>query len=194
MKSLTALYAKYKEYILPFLLLLPGTIVVYAGIDAHYIGFYEGCSLYTRFIYPIFHASFFHMAFNAYCFVLIMRILRKTKAMSDALILIISYISAVACTFVSEMSLPTIGLSGVIYAMIGIYSYLRLSGCLWNVLIILLINIIAYHVGTSNVFIHLSCWACGFALTFFWDLYYVLKYLYNERNRQKNIHAPNNKK
>lgn len=167
-----------------FLLLLPGTIAIICGMDAHKVGFYTNSNLITHLIYPFFHANILHLAFNVYCLGIIINALHRAEAINIIHSFVASYIIGIACSYISEYSLPTIGLSGLIYSLIGMYTYLRLMNSgKWTILAVILLNGIAYFVGTTNVLIHITCFVGGFLYAALWDLFYIIKYLRNERRR-----------
>lgn len=68
---------------------------------------YKGCDLYAHFIFHFHHSNIFHLLANASC-VLSLKKLRWVE----------SYIIAVLCSFL--IIEPTVGISGVLFAGIGI--------------------------------------------------------------------------
>lgn len=75
--------------------------------------------LYTHFTYPFQHLGWVHLAINSIAFISMYNVL--SKAIHPALVLIYSYVIAVAVSFVSEEALPTVGASGMVYAMCGMF-------------------------------------------------------------------------
>lgn len=83
------------------------------------LGFYNGSGLITHFTYVFNHAGVLHLLLNCIAFYMFVRTLRIF--ISEEVTILGSYIIAVIASFYSEQNIPTIGCSGMIYAMAGFY-------------------------------------------------------------------------
>jgi hypothetical protein len=120
-----------------------------------------------------------------YCFSLVIDVLRKAQAISIVHAFVASFVIGFICSYMSEYDIPTIGMSGIIYSLVGMHTYLRLlTSGKWTILIVILLNGIAYFIGTTNILIHITCFIGGFLYAGLWDLFYIIKYLQNERRRK----------
>lgn len=84
------------------------------------VGFIEKEITLGNFVYHFFHANIFHLLGNLFALHLIM----KRRCISWVELLLISYIIATICSFFCGLSIPTIGLSGMVYAVYGMHLYL----------------------------------------------------------------------
>jgi len=83
------------------------------------IGYTDTSPLWTHFTYMFQHANIIHLTINSLTFIGMFRALEKSI---NKYILATSIISiSVIASFLSMYQLPTVGISGAIYAMIGIY-------------------------------------------------------------------------
>lgn len=141
------------------------TIVILAIIyftlpESHHYGFVEGGHLWQHFTYPLFHASFLHLIINSYVFYGLMR----TPVIKPIYILLFAYIISVLASFLSCTTLPTVGFSGIIFALCGI------GIAQYPTRINLLLSVIAigatFLMSGSNPYIHLYSWLGGFLVGF----------------------------
>lgn len=80
-------------------------------------GYTRESALYTHFTYIFQHASLLHLIVNSSSFLALFR--AHEKITPTRIILSISITSAVIASFFTAKDIPTIGASGMIYAMIG---------------------------------------------------------------------------
>lgn len=81
------------------------------------VGIYQGCTLWQRLSYPFFHATIIHCLLN--CWVLLSVVFDRNIPLWY---IVVSYMVAVsypAGFFVSLAESPAVGLSGMIFAMLG---------------------------------------------------------------------------
>lgn len=86
-------------------------------------GIYPGCSIYGRFLYPFFHAGLIHAGMNAWCFVSLVFIYDISKWR-----LLLAYLFSVSFpidtfSFLISSTNPTVGLSGMIFFLMGSISF-----------------------------------------------------------------------
>lgn len=137
------------------------------------MGYYEGSDMITRVLYMFCHANIFHLIVNLYA-------IYKVRELSEVLIekrigikhmsnivLVIAFAIGFLATFGSEGVLPTVGISGVISAYLGIVTVSLWNKYSWTFLITTLIfNLIAYFIGNSNVMVHSLSFIYGCVLGF----------------------------
>lgn len=137
------------------------------------MGYYEGSDMITRVLYMFCHANIFHLIVNLYA-------MYKVRELSEVLIekrigikhmsnivLVIAFAIGFLATFGSEGVLPTVGISGVISAYLGIITVSLWNKYSWTFLITTLIfNLIAYFIGNSNVMVHSLSFIYGCVLGF----------------------------
>lgn len=78
-------------------------------------GYYKGSSFVLHIIYPFFHANIIHLAGNIFALYFACKHIKQ---------LFYAYIISVLSSFIAYSPLPTIGLSGVIYAFVGLLGFL----------------------------------------------------------------------
>lgn len=86
--------------------------------DWNAVGVTAGCGMLQRFGYSFFHASLLHAAINAWCFISILFLYDVTW-----LYMIIAYIIAVVAPNFVLSSSPTVGLSAVCFALLGMIAF-----------------------------------------------------------------------
>ena len=93
-------------------------IIVYIIFDKR-IGYTDTSALWTHFTYMFQHANVIHLIINSLAFIGMFRVLEKVinkYILAISIILISSVVS-----YTSMYELPTVGISGGVYVMIGIY-------------------------------------------------------------------------
>lgn len=139
-------------------------IVVFILFD-NSLGYTVSSPIYTHFTYMFQHASVLHLAFNSIAFIGLYRALSKL----DRYLLPVIVIIAVLCSFAGVYALPTVGASGMNYAMIGMFIIQKdkfnikkkdFYIFLGSVAVMLVISIFKQN---SNYILHLSCLAYGAA-------------------------------
>lgn len=98
-----------------FILLLP---IIHAPHDWEVVGASHGCGVVQRLVYPFFHSSLLHAALNAWCFVSILFLYDVTWGQMAA-----AYIIAVTVPDFVLSSVPTVGLSAVCFALLGMIAF-----------------------------------------------------------------------
>ena len=139
---------------------------------------------YTHITYIFVHANFLHLAMNIFSLGFTLKLLKKMAGMKYYLLMTIGLISSFVASFISAEEVVTVGISGVIYALLGTYCYLRFDKLALKLLgTLTIINIIQYIFGSINVKIHLFSLIFGFICTALWDSYYVIKFVINEKRK-----------
>lgn len=124
-------------------------------IDANAVGISRGCSLWQRMCYPFFHATILHALVNCWCLLSI-----AFNSSIHIWKLMAAYIIAISYPDILMGSQPTVGLSGLIFALLGIIS---LSAGRWyiNVPILLCIASCGFLLPNINATLHLYCYLVG---------------------------------
>lgn len=115
-------------------------------------GYTDSSGIESHLLYPLYHANIWHLACNIMCLWMI----------KCPLNIIVTFVLAVLCSFIPCLvSEPTMGLSGVLFAVVGI-SWGRLRAfkrmCRYNIPII----IITFFIPNVNALIHLYCLMAGY--------------------------------
>lgn len=127
-----------------------------------------------NFVYHFFHANIFHLIGNLFAMYIIMH----KVYISWRELLPISFIIATICSFFCGFNTPTIGLSGIVYAVYGMH--LSLYRAKFKMFCIMVAPIIVMMVLTSllglkiNNILHLSSYILGCVYSFF--KYKLFKY------------------
>lgn len=127
------------------------------------IGIYHQAPMSSRLLYPFFHASFLHAAINAWCLLTLAFAYNVSlRMMITALVIAVSFpvdtmydILQVSCFL-----LPTIGLSGVCYALMGRMTFLVRRKMYYQTWIGFYL-IIGFMLPNVNAWIHLYCYLAG---------------------------------
>lgn len=106
------------KYILSFIFIL---VYIFFG---HEIGFVTNSPWWTHFTYTFQHASILHLVINTLVFINVFRVMEKF--LSWKVLLPAIYFIATCASFASVQSIPTVGASGMIYAMFGMMSFIVL--------------------------------------------------------------------
>ena len=93
-------------------------IIVYSLFDLS-LGYTTTSPFYTHWTFMFQHASIIHLVMNSLAFIGMFRVMKSfiNKYRLFLLIVLISF----AASFLSECSLPTVGCSSMVYALIGLF-------------------------------------------------------------------------
>lgn len=114
-------------------LLITAAILLSAMVyvpDWSVVGVSKDCDILQRIGYSIFHASFIHAAVNAWCFVSILFLYEVSWCK-----MFLAYVIAVAVPDFVLSTTPTVGLSAVCFALLGMVAFqvkrkLYYNGCM----------------------------------------------------------------
>lgn len=147
-------------------------ILVYS-IFENELGYTNSSPLYTHITYIFQHASILHLIFNSLAFIGMFTSLEKFA--NRWLFLSASFLCAVLSSFGAIYDKPTVGISGVIYVMIGLYIGITLiyKGAkiadtrryllfIFGIVFCLVVSL--FH-ENSNFILHLYCLLCGLAVS-----------------------------
>lgn len=86
------------------------------------IGYTSTFPIWKHFTYVFQHANLLHLIINSFSFYMLFGMLQRF--IRPSIIVAVGYGSAVAMSFLATYTLPVVGASGMIYAMLGIDIYL----------------------------------------------------------------------
>lgn len=136
--------------------LLISIFIVYIYIaDCLADGIYAGCRLSCRFLYPFYHANLLHVALNVWCFLSVI-------FMYDISLfrLTLAYIIAISIPSFCLSDIPTVGLSGVVYALFGSISF-EVQRKVYYQLWMFAYIILGFLSHNTNGWVHLYCYTAG---------------------------------
>ena len=129
------------------------------------VGICCSCPLSNRLLYPFFHAGFLHVVLNAWCLLSVVFIYDVSY-----LRMLFAYVVAVTMpvdtlgTFLSLDS-PTVGLSGVVYALFGTISFEVARKRYFQLWMLFYIGV-GFIFPNTNAWLHLYCYLCGLVFAF----------------------------
>ncbi|MCU6767838.1 rhomboid family intramembrane serine protease [Barnesiella propionica] len=133
------------------------------GISPECVGIYKGSAVFTRFIYPFFHATWLHTLLNMWC--LISLVFNYNISLYSLIIAYMITISFPVDTFnlilgPGNFLLPTVGFSGICFALMGRVALFVKKKWLFQSWIWVYI-IIGFLFPASNGWLHLYCYSVG---------------------------------
>lgn len=128
-------------------------------IDVASVGVSTTSSWWSYAIFPLFHANFLHLLINCYGFHLI-----YSSWLFGRKTLFYAFIISMLASTVCKSNIPTIGFSGVVYALLGFNGvYYRKLRYFLSIAVLLAIGF--FWSGTNGM-LHLSCFVIAFAFAF----------------------------
>lgn len=151
-------------------------------IDWYTVGVYVGCPWWHHLTYPLFHAGVLHAALNCWCLLSVVFLydVRWRRLLAMLAIAMLVPVDVWASTFPSLLK-PTVGLSGMIYALFGSLSF-DVKRKLYYQQSMLIYITIGFFLPNSSAVIHALCYTAGLALAGFNKLIVH----YDRRNKQHN--------
>ncbi len=134
-------------------------------------GYFIGSPLYTHFTYMFCHAGIIHLTLNSLSFIAMFRFL--SIYIKPLLLFSIILFIGFSASFFAECTLPTVGASSMVYAMIGLFTGGILLGKykiknLEVFFIVLTLSLgISYFKQSSNFTLHIVSLLFGLLLTLF---------------------------
>ncbi len=146
-------------------------LIVFLSFDTS-IGFTDDSALWTHFTYMFQHAGWLHLIINSIAFVGMFMTLGRF--VSKWWLVLMCLLGGFTASFAGEYHLPTVGASGMVYVMIGIYiSYTLFSKDVkitsvkkyaWFVVSSIAMLAAGWFLHGVNFWLHL----CGFGLGLVW--------------------------
>lgn len=161
-----------------FALFLAAEIILFLVVPP--IGFTCESGVSPHLVYMFFHANVFHLLGNMLCLYLV----TTNRFISVVEHYTVAYLIAVASSWLSCMSVPTIGLSGFVFAIIGMLT--PFVYCTRNIIIIALSLALGFVIPNSNGLIHLWSFTFGFlyGLVRKGFILNIIYYIYEKTNEQ----------
>ena len=128
------------------------------------VGIFTGCGLGCRMLYPFYHANLLHATLNAWCLLSVIFIYDISLwRLAFAYIIAISFpVDALACLGVEVLD-PTVGLSGVVFAIFGSISF-EVQRKAYYQLWMLAYLVAGFLFPNTNALVHLYCYLAGGAV------------------------------
>lgn len=126
--------------------------------DWYAVGIYIGCGLGCRMLYPFYHANVLHATLNAWCLLSVIFIYDISLWR-----FFLSYIIAVTIPSFCLSGIPTVGLSGVVFALFGSISF-EVQRKAYYQLWMLAYLVAGFLFPNTNALVHLYCYMAGGAV------------------------------
>lgn len=156
------------------------------NINVYGYGYSDTTDYINRFLYMFYHSNILHLAFNCIAVFSLIEAISNETIFGRWFIILSSVVIGFLGTFGSECELPTIGMSGVAFALIGMRTYYYRNR-LWVIVVIetLLLQIIVPFFTSINVQVHSLCFIYGIGLMFI--ISKVKLYLKRKRNEKSGV-------
>lgn len=131
--------------------------------DISYLGFAVGTPFATRLLYMVAHRSTLHLVTNLFAFNVLMNATQRQQLTYAP---VVALGAALLATFGVEQIEPTVGLSGVCYALLGSIAayHLREKRFVSTLAMIAIVNIVVAIWGNSNTALHALAFAYALIL------------------------------
>ena len=135
------------------------------------LGIYNGCEWHCL-TYQFYHANWIHLLLNAMSLIVLFKptlynLRREFGWISSAKYLFAMYTCSVIAGLVACQNIPTVGASGISFAMMGVLLGIRPTKAqliaFWPVALCILVQIVAGH---SNTCLHIVAFILGVAFVF----------------------------
>lgn len=159
-------------------------LIIYGAsffVDVRPLGFTDSSPLFTHYSYMFTHLGFGHLLINLIGIFGFSTAVRRYDVSSTAFLA--AMLCAVAASMGTGMDLPTVGASGVSYALMGIYTAYNFKYTwLASVIVIISIMLFAGQYNHANTSLHLLAFIYGFII-------YAIKNLWTKRHANKRLSA-----
>jgi membrane associated rhomboid family serine protease len=141
-----------------------GTLVIVAivlcilpfDVEWSSVGIYTGCDIWQRLLYSFFHANIVHALLNVWCLLSVVFLYRI-----KLWVLVAAFLIAMSVPTFCLTSTPTVGLSGVVFALFAMLSFSvqrKLYYQSWMVFYL----VMGFLMPNVNAYLHLYCYTIGF--------------------------------
>lgn len=131
-----------------------GTSFIYIH-DWYAVGIFPHCTLLQRLSYSFFHASFIHALINIWCFLSVIFLYNLSWHR-----LLVSYIIAAAAPDFVLPPVPTVGLSALCYALLGLVMFQVKRKLYFNIIVVIYISI-GFLFPLVSAWLHLYSYIAG---------------------------------
>lgn len=130
------------------------------------VGIYPDCPLSGRLLYSFFHANVLHSSLNSMCLLaVVFRYNTTPLKLLGAFLVAAAYPAATLASLPFSTSAPTIGLSGIVFALFGSISFSVARKLYWQKWMLFYI-VLGFVAPYTNAWLHLWCYTVGFAWAF----------------------------
>ena len=131
------------------------------------VGIYAGCPTANRFLYPLFHANLLHAALNSWCMLSVVFIYHTSIYRHAAAYLVAAStpVHTLSLLFPS-MLVPTVGYSGVVFALFGSISF-EVQRKVYYQLWMIFYLATGFLFPNTNACLHLYCYLAGLVIALF---------------------------
>ena len=123
------------------------------------VGISAGCPFWARLTYPFFHANFLHFVINCWALLSVVFV----YDISPGRMLACYLASTLFPVNLLDITVPTVGCSGVLYALFGSLSFSVQRKWTWQAWWIGFI-VVGFFIGGVNSWVHSWCYALGFVV------------------------------
>lgn len=155
--------AKTTTLILIVVVLIISAVQCLGVIEPEQYGICKGCSLSARLSYCLFHANIYHAVVNIWCLLSLAFIYEYSLKQLFTAYLISAFYPVDWFWFTSSM--PTVGLSGVCFALMGMVSY-KVKRKLYYHSWIAAFIAVGFLLPNANAWLHLYCYVVGLMVGF----------------------------
>lgn len=135
------------------------TVIYFFQPHVSEIGFSDTSSVCSHFTYQFYHASILHLITNCIAFYVCL----NERVFSVRKSLLIAYTISVICSFFLMRDIPTVGLSGLVFALLGITYGSYVSK--YNTLMVAICVAPGFFMPNVNAMLHLYCLMVGFTIS-----------------------------
>lgn len=141
-------------------------ILRFVPVPVEAVGIFPGAPFVHRFLYPFFHASWWHCLINAWVLLSIVFLYDIDIVMMFGAFIVAASFPYNGLSFLyASPVLPTVGMSGVCYALLGRYSLLVRRKLYYQCWWLFFIGL-GFLSPNSNAWLHLYCYLVGVVLSF----------------------------
>ena len=133
------------------------------NIDWRAVGVYPSCPAVNRLTYQFFHTSPLHAAVNAWCVLSVVFIHKVSLQRLMFAYTASAFVPANTIGMFAEWNTPTVGLSGVAYALLGTITFNVARKRYFQSCMAVYITL-GFVLPKVNAWLHLYCYLCGLAL------------------------------
>lgn len=157
--------------------------VLSIGTDASYWGYSTTSEWWKRFTYMFFHGNFLHLAMNCFGLWAFISVMERETVFNQRFLLLSALAIGFLGTYGSEYPTPTIGISGAVFALLGMRVYYYRER-MWVICVlgVMVAQIIYPFFSIVNTKIHCMCVIYGIVLMFI--ISKVKKYLKKKRDEK----------
>ena len=136
-------------------------------VETNILGYHDSSIWYTRFTYMFASTNILHLAINLYAYSVFDKVLQKLYIPNYKYI---AFVVAILATFGTEQTLPTIGLSGVVYGMLGITcAKVHNRQMILSMMVVIVLNVLSFFFGKSNVLLHCLCFTYSLIISLVYE-------------------------